>query len=209
MSLSELAAASPIETLRAAIIAELKPRLPGVEITSHPGKLDINDVVAKAVVAAPGVALGWSRFRSERLLDGRFDGVMEFAAYIVTEDYADMAAQRRIPRDALAHGIGSRILELLADPDVSAWEQAGIDRPMADPAPALTPMFTSRSWDAGTAYYAVTWSQRLHGLGTSFFDRPGLSGRIDEDGNGVVALGEDRELPVELAAFLKDEEAGQ
>ena len=109
--------------------------------------------------------------RSDTQPGGQFNAPVEWAAYIVAEDYADVAGKRRIDRDAVAHGIGQTLLEILADPDLSQlgpcrYRPAGH---RSGPG-AGTPMFTAKSWEAGTAYYAVTWRQAFWNSGTPFFD---------------------------------------
>ena len=62
-TLSEMIASTRFEEVRKAVVTELARLLKGVTVVGHPGKLDMNDVLAKSVVAAPGVAVGWGRLR--------------------------------------------------------------------------------------------------------------------------------------------------
>ena len=62
-ALDALLAADPVATVQAAIAARLKALLPGIAVVLHPGKVDLSEIVAKSVVAAPGIGLGWSRIR--------------------------------------------------------------------------------------------------------------------------------------------------
>lgn len=207
-TLAEMIAASRLEAARAAIIATLDPLLVGVTVIGHPGKLDINDVVARAVVAAPGVAIGWTRVRCETQTGGSFNAPVEWAAYIVAEDYADVAGKRRVPRDAVAHGIGSTILEILADPGLSSWGLAAINRPETDPGPALVPMFTAKSFEAGTAYYAVTWRQTFWDEGAPFFDASRVAIRQGSDGALADAEFDEPVIPSEILAMMREAEEG-
>ena len=208
-TLSQMITASRLETARKAIIDTLDPLLVGVTVVGHPGKLDINDVVAKTVVAAPGVAIGWTRVRSETQVGGQFNAPVEWAAYIVAEDFADLAEKRSVTRDAVAHGIGQMILEILADPDLSSWGLNDINRPEPDPGPSLVPMFTAKSWEAGTAYYAVTWRQAFWDSGASFFDASTVAIRESQE-PGITAEAEFDEpgIPTEIMAMMRQADEG-
>lgn len=203
-TIAQMIAASRLEEARNAVVETLDALLLGVTVTSYPGKLDINDVVAKAVVQAPGVAIGWTRTRAETQPGGSFNAPVEWAAYIVAEDFADKASKRRIDRAAVAHGIGCAILEILEDPETSSWGLANIDRPDPDPGPALVPMFTARSYEAGTAYYAVTWRQALWDQGTPLFGVGSVSGVQVDDGDGLAEVEFDEPgIPSEVMAMMR------
>tara|TARA_R110002020_G_scaffold15555_35_gene55430 strand:- start:8900 stop:9547 length:648 start_codon:yes stop_codon:yes gene_type:complete len=200
----QMVEASRLEETHRAIVSTLDSLLLGVAVTSYPGKLDINDVVAKAVVQAPGVAVGWTRTRAERQPGGSFNAPVEWAAYIVAEDFADRGSKRRIDRAAIAHGIGCAILEILDDPDAASWGLVNIDRPDPDPGPALVPMFTARSFEAGTAYYAVTWRQALWDEGTPLFGEGSVAINSVEDGDGFAeAMFDEPGIPTEVLAMMR------
>jgi len=164
-SLSDLIAADQVAALKSAIVARLIMQLPGVKVISHPGKVDISQIVAKTVVAAPGVAVGWTRIRPDRLPDGTWSAVIEFAAYIVVED--KVIDSRRVERETLGYAIGLRLLAILGDPDEQLWGRGDVLPPQgAD----LRPFFTLRDAADGVAYYALTWSQTLTALGGSLWD---------------------------------------
>ena len=167
-SLSAMIEASRFEAAKDAIVATLKTLMTDVAVVSHPGKLDIADVVAKSVVKAPGVAIGWTRVRTPRDVEGTFGSVVEWTAYIVVEDGADLVTKRRMNREDIAHAIGSFLLGVLADADTPSWGLRNITMPSRDPAPELRPVFTTKSFEGGTAYYAVTWSQTLVDEGAPF-----------------------------------------
>lgn len=171
-TLHEMIASSRIEGVKAAIAATLARLMKGVSIESYPGRLDINDVLAKAVVAAPGLALGWTRLRSSRDVGGTFGIPVDWIAYIVVEDFADTKAKpaRRVGREAVAYGIGAFLLRILADADTPFWGLTGLSEPMPDPAPEMRPVVTMKTAENGAAVYAVTWSQLLMFEGKPLFD---------------------------------------
>ena len=208
LTLSQMISASRLDTTKSAIVAALKPLLQGVAVVAHPGKLDINDVVAKAVVAAPGVAVGWTRARASRDLGGTFELPIDLVAYIVTEDFADLAANppRSIGRDAVAHGIGAFLLRILHDPDASVWGLTGITNPLPDPAPALVPVMTMKTAENGTAIFAVTWTQVLALEGAPFFGgaTPAIAELEDHSGFDFDAP-PDENIPTELLAVMRKE----
>ncbi|WP_020185949.1 hypothetical protein [Methylopila sp. 73B] len=199
--LSAMIAASRLEAAKTAIVATLDTLMPDVTVESHPGKLDIADVVAKAVVKAPGVAVGWTRIRTPRDVGGTFGSVVEWAAYIVVEDTADLATRRRMEREDIAHAIGSFLLAVLADADTPSWGLRNITMPSRDPAPELRPVFTTKSFEGGAAYYAVTWTQTLIDEGAPFmsaatpaFDEATLEAKFGDDG-----------IPPEILALARGE----
>ena len=208
VNLSQMIAASRLDQTRGAIVDRFKALLQGISIEGHPGKLDINDVVAKAVVNAPGVMVGWTRVRRQTEIAGHASEIVDWAAYIVAEDYPDLATRRSTPRDAVAHGIGNAILAILADPDASAWGLVDIDRPLPDPGPQLVPMFTAKSWSEGAAFYAVTWSQTHWNVGPGFFDRGSVSvseiGREEAGEHLPFQVDyDDEQVQTEIAAMLR------
>lgn len=206
LTLRQMIDASRLEATKVAIVATLAPLLKGVAIEAYPGKLDINDVVAKAIVKAPGIALGWTRTRANRDIGGTFATPVEWAAYIITEDFADTAATppRRVARDVVAHGIGSFLLRILHDPDASSWGLKGIMNPAPDPVPALVPVMTMKTAEAGTAVFAVTWTQVLVLEGASLFGGPTPRVAAVPDGYEFDEPG-DGEIPTEILAILRGE----
>lgn len=175
LTLTELLAADPLGAVKAAMRARLAALLPGISVVSHPGKIDIADVVAKAVVAAPGLALGWSRVRAARLVDGAYQTAVEWTAYIVVEDMA--LAARRVDRETLGLAIGARLIRILGDGETATWGMGNLLPPEPVPQPELRPIFTVRDATQGAAYYAVTWTQVLVDQGESLFgaDAPQLA----------------------------------
>jgi hypothetical protein len=202
--LGDLLAADPIAAVKTAIVARLTTLLPGVRVVSHPGKVDFSDVVAKAVVAAPGIAVGWSRIRAPRIVDGAYTLTIEWAAYVVVEDTA--IAGRRVEREAVGLAIGRRLVEIVEDADEQTWGLGNLLPPSADPAPELKPLFTVRDVTQGAAYYAVTWTQTIVDQGRSLF--AGATPTVTSVETGVIDIGwpEGETMPPEVLAMLDQAE---
>lgn len=204
-TLQEMIASSRIEAVKASIASTLKGLMKGVAITSYPGRLDINDVLAKAIVDVPGVALGWSRLRGMRDIGGTFGMPVDWVAYIVTEDFADTKATppRRVGREAVAYGIGAYLLRILGDADTPFWGLTGLSEPLPDPAPEMRPVVTMKTAENGTAVYAVTWSQMLLFEGRSLFggETP-VPHAVPEGMEFDIA---DGDIPTEVLAVLQEE----
>jgi len=203
-TLSELLASDPVTPLRDAVTARLQTLFKGVAVKSHIGKLDIYDVVKRDLVAAPGIAIGWTAVKSPRDISGAYCLPVDLAAYIVTEDKP--IEGRRVDRDELAHAIGTRLLEILHDADLSSWGLENISPPDGDPGPVFKPIFTATSYEKGTAYYAVTWTQMLAGLGPDFLGgpTPAFVAHDAERGPGLKFLDESG-IPPEIAAMIKED----
>lgn len=200
-TLADLLAADPLAAVQSAIVARLRLLLSGVSIVSHPGKIDISEVVAKSVVAAPGIAVGWSRIRALRLVDGSVSIAVEWSAYVVVEDMA--IAGKRKSREEVGLAIGRRLVEILEDADEQTWGRGNLLPPAADPPPELKPLFTVRDMTAGAAYYTVTWTQTVVDQGRSLFagERPEVV--ATDDGFDLDFEGG---LPPEVLALLDDAE---
>ncbi len=176
-TLTQLIAADPIAPAQRAIVETVKTKLPGVSVMLHPGKVDISELVSKALVAAPGVGIGWSRVRTLRAVDGHFSFLVDWVAYIVAE--ARAVDNRRVEKEAVALAIGNRLMLILADGDISFWGLSGISPPEPVPGPEFKPLFTVADASQGTVYYTVTWSQTLTGLGATYL--PTVTGTVDPD----------------------------
>ena len=170
-TLEQMIAATQLDTTKAAIVTSLGALLTGVTVVGHPGKLDVNDVVAKAIVAAPGVAIGYQRVRELGDVGGTFSAAVDWTAYLIVEDWVDRsgAVPRTTPREVVGLAIGLQILRILRDPTTASWNLLGIDVPAMDPAPELKPVFTMKTDQNMTAIYAVTWTQALVQQGQPFF----------------------------------------
>ena len=192
-----------IETVTSKAVETFAGLMPDVTVTGHPGKLDIADVVKRSVVRAPGVAVGWTSIKRDRQIAGTYSLTVSFAAYVVVEHYADHAAKRSIPREAVAHAIGNRLLRILSDADLAAWGLEGVTLPLLDPEPEFKPLFTAKDAEAGTAYYVATWRQAIIDQGAAIMDGP--TPEIDETYPGVQ-FPEGTELPPEVLAMIEQED---
>lgn len=203
-ALADLVAADPLAPIKTAIRDRIAQAMPGVTVVSHPGKIDISEVVGKSVVTAPGVAVGWSRIRVGRIIDGGHGLTVEWTAYVVVEDAS--IGGRRVEREALGLAIGSRIVALIEDADSHTWGCGNLLPPEADPRPELRPMFTVRDLAAGAAYYAVTWTQTLVDRGASLFagETPTVTPLVGEAGADVDFSSEEA-IPPEVLAMLRED----
>jgi hypothetical protein len=175
ISLDQLLAADPVASLQAAIVAAIKTLLTGVSVVKHPGKVDISELVAKTVVKAPGVGVGFSRIRPVRIADGSHGLAVEWVAYIVAE--AKVIGVRRVEKEEVGIAIGARLLEILADNEASFWDRTGV-MPVSDtPMPEMKPLFTIKDAAQGTAYYTVSWAQVIADVGNTYF--PQHAGTVD------------------------------
>lgn len=199
VTLAALLAQSSLRQVQTAMVARVDAHFADVAVVAHPGKLDVNDAIEKQIVAAPGVAIGWTRTRASRETAGHFGLPVEWAAFVVAEDKP--VANRRVSREDIGHAIGSELLRLLNDPDVSTWGVAGLAHPEADPAPEFRPLFTVKSAGEGVALYAVTWTQRLVDLGLGAFG--GATPVIDESAFPNLTIDQDA-MPPELRAIVRD-----
>lgn len=176
-TLAQLLENDPLAPVQAAIVATLGALLSGVRVVSHPGRVDLSELLAKTVATAPGVGIGWSRVRRAMHLDGSFGAQVEWVAYIVAE--ARVVDSRRVEKEALGLAIGALILRVLADETAFFWGRDGILPPELQPMPELKPLFTVRDAENGTAYYTVTWTQIVADVGETLF--PTATGRTDPD----------------------------
>ncbi|OCP17437.1 MULTISPECIES: hypothetical protein [unclassified Ensifer] len=181
VSLEQLVAADRIAPVQKAIVANVGQLLTGVAIKAHPGKVDVSELIAKSVVKAPGIGIGWSRIRRAALNDGAFCLVIEWVAYIVAE--AHLVGGRRREKEEIALAIGGRLMHILADQAASLWGLDGLLPPEETPAPELKPLFTLADMAKGAAYYTVTWTQTIIDLGDAHF--PAVTATTNPD-NGTI-----------------------
>jgi hypothetical protein len=203
-TLTDLINADQVSVMTLAITATIDAQIGGLTVRSHPGKLDIYDVMSRDLIRAPGVLLGWTQIKAMRETAGHYTMPVDFAAYIVAEDFADKPRGRRIPRETVANAIGTRLLAILNDPDLSDWGLANIGLPLTEPAPAFRPMFTATAYEKGTAYYAVTWTQEVIGLGPDFLggETPAFMAPDEERGPGLKFPAES-DIPPEIIAMIE------
>lgn len=204
--LKDLLDSDRVSLLALAISATIDAQIGGISVRTHPGKLDIYDVVSGDLVRAPGILLGWTQIKSMREAAGHYALPVEFAAYVVAEDYADTARRRKVKRETVAQAIGTQLLALLNDPDHADWGLAEVGLPLADPAPSFRPMFTAKAYKKGTAYYAVTWTQEILGVGPDFLagTTPAFVSTENERGPGVK-FADENSIPAEIAAMIRED----
>jgi hypothetical protein len=161
-SLSQLIDASGVFALRAGVVATLTRLFPDVQVTAHPGKLDISDVVAGEVFTAPAIAVAAVRLPADASTSaGQRATTVDLAAYVVAEDRALGEPQRLIHRDEMALAICDALTALLQEPaaSVSRWGLAHLSPPDAVEA---KPVFTAKSFAQGKVFWAVTWRQTIY-----------------------------------------------
>lgn len=197
-TLNALLEANRVDEVKAAIVARLRTLLPDVAILSHPGKLDISDVVAEDIVKTPGIAIGWSRIRTIEDIASGYGLMIDWTAYVVVEDRANLSTKQRVSRESVGHAIGGFLIRILGDEDEAAWGLSNIGLPSA---PEFKPLFTSKSFAKGIAYYAVTWSQALIETGAPPF--PGSAPVVSEEDDEQV-LFEDGNIPAEILSMVEE-----
>lgn len=166
IGLSALLDASRLFALRSAIIVALGARFSGVEVKSHPGRLDGDDVAGeRSFFITPSLNVAVVRILAA---DGRLSGLrdvpVEIAVYVVTADQV-VGDRGMVTRDELGLALCDGVLALVEDPAFSRWGLADIAPPELASA---GPVFTALSNEKGTAFYAVTWRQTLYALGHPF-----------------------------------------
>lgn len=159
-TIAQRLAASRLVGLMPAIEDTLKPLFPGVTVRSHPGRIDVSDVIEQSIFQPPMIALALTRWRGPVAVDGSWRIEVECAAYVVTEDMA--LGPRRVPRQEVAHALSHGLLDILADLDAPRWGLPAITSPERAEA---RPLFTALTYAKGAAYYAVSWQQSLIGEG--------------------------------------------
>ncbi|PIO98584.1 hypothetical protein [Pleomorphomonas carboxyditropha] len=197
-TLAQILAADPLEAWQAAIVARLDALFPGVTVKAHPGKIDISQMIAKTIVPAPGIAVGWSRVRSIELINGMVDLTVDWAAYIVVE--AKAIENRAVDRDRLGWALGYRMMMILADREETTWSLNKITPPAEQPAPQLVPLYTVADEGRGVGYLAATWSQTLVAQGAGLYDAPApmLTVTIDDDGRASAEADFGDNVPIEV-----------
>ncbi len=163
ISRANLVTSSKTFALREAIIAALKNYFADIEVRAHISKLDMGDVIEKAIFNPPTIAIAATRMTSDSRLSGADDLIVQLTAYVVTEDL--MISGHRVNRDELAIAICEAILVLLSDPDIPRWVE-GVGPP--DDIIAQ-PLFTMANFQKGVVYYAVTWKQTLYAISDANF----------------------------------------
>lgn len=166
LSLAALLEASRLFELRTAIVGACAARFAGVEVKSHPGRLDGDDIAGERnPFVTPSLNVAVVRVQgAEGRLSGHRDVPVEIAIYVVTADQA-VGEHGLVTRDELGLALCDGVLALVEDPDVARWGLTDIAPPELASA---GPVFTALSNEKGTAFYAVTWRQTLYTLGHPF-----------------------------------------
>jgi len=164
LSRGEILSTGRLFALRAAIVAAFAALMPEVDVRTHPGRLDMGDVLEKGVFVAPCVAVAVSRAKDAARLSRGDDLVAEITAYVVAEDL--MVGGLRVERDEFALALCETILRALADDDFAHFAR---DAGPPEEAEA-TPVFTMKSFEHGAVYYAVTWRCTLYAVADPAFE---------------------------------------
>lgn len=201
VTLAALIESDPLKIWQSSIVATIAALITGVTVRPHPGKVDISQMIARTIVSAPGIAVGWSRVRPAMYIDGRYDLAVDWSAYIVVEDA--VLEGKRVDRDRIGFAIGSRLLEVLGDPDAALWGLSSISMPADQPAPQLTPLFSVADEAKGTGYLAVTWTQSLVAQGSGLFTgpAPAFTGVVDADGHAAIDADFGDAVPIDVRAM--------
>lgn len=160
LTIAQRLAAARLGLLPDAISATLRPLYPDVTVRTHPGRIDVADIIAGDIFLPPMIAVAVTEFSGDGQVPGQMDVVADCAAYIVTEEMA--LAGRAVGRDQVGLAIALGMLEILNDLDLPRWGMTNITPPRDPRGRAL---FSALSYEKGTAYYSVTWKQVLFAEG--------------------------------------------
>lgn len=205
-SIYDLINKNDFANVREAIVETFESLLTGVTISSHPGKLDISDIVAADIKKLPAIMVGWTRQQVSPTIANHFSLNVEFTAYIAVNDMVQLSEKRRINREDAAAAIGFRILQILNHDEHNTFGVSGLLPPMEGKPPEFKPVFTSKSYAKGVAYYSVIWSQTIIDQGasiatddqtqvTGFGDTLELSPGSDPENDVIQAIFKDNEDP--------------
>ncbi len=203
VSVATLCATDPAGALIDAAAATFKRLITGVHVASHPGKVDIADIVASETMALPAIRIGFTRMRATSEAAAHHGLMLDVIAYIVTGELTDLSEKRRVNREVVARAIGARMIDILIDDTLSAWGLEAVTPPSRTPGPEFKPVFTSDAYAKGVAWYAVTWSQTLIDLSPSV----GGTSPFRLNGEGGEMLAPDIEAEAEIAALFFPGEA--
>ncbi|MBY6243744.1 hypothetical protein [Methylosinus sp. Sm6] len=165
---AQMLQAGRVFAMRDAIVAAFAAHFPDLAVKAHVGKLDMGDVLEKDVFSPPCILIAATRLIDEDRLSGSDDLLVHLTAYVVTEDkmIGQGDARRLVKRDELALAICEAALVALSDIDWTGW---GLENVSDVDGAESHPLFTMKSFERGTVYYAVTWRQRLYALGDADF----------------------------------------
>lgn len=203
-SIYDLIDKNDFENVRSAIVGTFETYLTGVSISSHPGKLDISDIVAADSKKLPAIMVGWTRQKLTSELAGQFGIEAEFTAYIAVEDMVIIGEKRVVKREDAAAAIGFRLLQILNHDEHNTFGMTNLLPPSDAKPPEFKPVFTSKSYAQGVAYYSVIWTQTIIDQGasiatdeqtqvTGFGDALDLSEGSDPENDVMLAIFKDNE----------------
>lgn len=165
MTLSEILAISRLYEFRNAVAATLAVELPDVAVTTHPGKIDIADIVAGDAFGAPSIHVAISETRTPgHRVSALRDVPVKVTAYVVVEDM--VIDERLVTRDELGLAICDALSAIAEDPHKARWGLTDIAPPEEI---EMRPVLTVKSFERGTAFYAVTFRQVLTSGGNPFW----------------------------------------
>lgn len=162
-TLLEIIAASRLHELREAAKDGLKTIVSGVEVRSHPGRLDLSDVVAEDTFVAPSILVALTKFTPDPRLSGAEDDCAHLAAYVIVEDM--VLDGRRYERDE----IGPALCDYIAHYLVKAAPMWGLEGVGVPDDVVGQPVFTAKTFARGMAFYAVAWRQDIYARGEPQF----------------------------------------
>lgn len=169
-TLAQVLSSSRIHEVRAAIVASLAEGFAGVSVEAHPGKLDISDVLAGEATTTPAMRIGVTSQRSERRVTGLRDVVLRLSVYVVVDDVVVEPLGLRY-RDEIGPALCDALVDLLGDDVAARW---GLDLPISPPEDVeAKPLFTSKDFARGAAYYAVSWQQTILNQGSLWIEPEG------------------------------------
>lgn len=160
MTLAERIAASRLAPLPGAIAATLRPLFLGVQVKTHPGRIDVADVLAGDVFLPPMIAISVVAADPVVEIASDYSVFAECCAYVISEDMA--VGNLSVGRDQVALAMCQGVADVVCDLDAPRWGLEDITSP-ADI--RIRPLFTQLSFEKGIAFYAVTWRQKLFALG--------------------------------------------
>lgn len=166
-SLQDLLASSRLFECREAIRSTLAGLFPDIEVATHPGKIDIADIVATDSFTAPSIHVAIAEVRPPDYRNSGFREIrLKVAAYVVVEDRAIGNPPKLCTRDELGLAICDGVIAVAENPHLSRWGLNDIAYPEDV---EMRPLLTVKSFTKGTAYYAVTFRQLLTGCGDPFW----------------------------------------
>ncbi len=194
-TLIELLEASRVFGLRTAAVAKLKAEYPDVQVKAWPGKLNVQDMVAKTGINPPAVLVAVTGQRPpDDLVSGIYDEPVEFTAYVVAENRSIGTPKKVYAGDEIGLALCGGLVRFLKT-DAGRW---GIDDVGHPDEVRAQPVLTLAGLEQGTAYFTVTWRQTVYGQGAP---RPrAAEGELMPAppvfGPGFPGPGEDLEVPL-------------